>query len=52
MDIEALLGTIPTPGPDEMDRRRKFARRYALVFLRRGPAPRPMKLFISSTFST
>jgi len=40
MDIEGLLPSIPTPTAEEMDRRRTSARRYALVFLRRGPASR------------
>ncbi len=40
MDIEELLASIPTPTLEEMDSRRQLARRYTLVFLRRGPAPR------------
>jgi len=40
MDIQSLLDGIPTPGADVMAGRRQFARRYTLVFLRQGPAPR------------
>ena len=40
MDIESLLGSIPTPTPAEMEERRKFARPFTLVFLRKGPASR------------
>jgi uncharacterized protein YciI len=40
MDIQSLLDSIPTPSADDMAARRKFARRYTLVFLRQGPAPR------------
>jgi uncharacterized protein YciI len=40
MDIEALLERIPTPSAEDMDHRRRFARRYTLVFLRQGSAPR------------
>jgi uncharacterized protein YciI len=40
MDIQALLNSIPTPTPAEMAARRHLARRYTLVFLRLGPAPR------------
>lgn len=40
MDIEALLDSIPTPSAEAMAERRKFARRYTLVFLRQGPASR------------
>ena len=39
MDIHALLDGIPTPSAADMASRRKFARRYSLVFLRKGPAP-------------
>lgn len=38
MDIEALLASIPVPSAAEMADRRKFARSYTLVLLRRGPA--------------
>lgn len=40
MDIEALLDSIPNPSVEDMAGRRKFARRYTLVFLRQGPASR------------
>lgn len=40
MDIQALLDGVPTPGAADMDIRRESARRYTLVFLRMGPAPR------------
>ena len=38
MDIESLLGSIPTPSETDMADRRKLAQRYTLVFLRKGPA--------------
>ena len=40
MDIQSLLDSIPTPSAADMADRRQFARRYALVFLRQGPASR------------
>jgi uncharacterized protein YciI len=40
MDIQSLLDSIPTPGAADMASRRQFARRYTLVFLRKGPVPR------------
>ena len=40
MDIESLLASVPPPTPEYMQARRLSARRYTLVFLRRGPAPR------------
>jgi uncharacterized protein YciI len=40
MDIDALLDSIPNPSAEDMAHRRKFARRYTLVFLRPGPASR------------
>lgn len=40
MQIEALLNSVPTPSAEDMAARRKFARRYTLVFLRQGPASR------------
>jgi uncharacterized protein YciI len=40
MDVQAFLDNIPTPSAEYMAGRRQFARRYTLVFLRRGPAPR------------
>jgi uncharacterized protein YciI len=40
MDINALLESIPNPSVAEMEARRKFAQRYTLVFLHRGPASR------------
>ena len=39
MDIETLLASLPTPSAREMADRRQRARRYTLVFLRKGPAP-------------
>ena len=39
MNIQSLLDGIPTPSAADMARRRQFARRYTLVFLRKGPAP-------------
>jgi uncharacterized protein YciI len=40
VDIDTILSTVPTPTEDEMAARRQRARRYTLVFLRKGPAPR------------
>jgi len=40
MDIESLLASVATPTPEYMQSRRQMARKYTLVFLRRGPAPR------------
>lgn len=40
MDIDSLLASIPTPSEADMAERRESARRYTLVFLRKGPAPR------------
>ena len=40
MDIQSLLDSVPTPSAADMANRRKFAQRYTLVFLRKGPAPR------------
>ena len=40
MDIQTLLDSVPTPSVDDMAARRQFARRYTLVFLRKGPASR------------
>ena len=40
MDIQTLLDSVPTPSAADMASRRQFARRYTLVFLRKGPAPR------------
>ena len=40
MDIESLLSNLPTPSEGDLADRRKRARRYTLVFLRRGPASR------------
>ena len=39
MDIDSLLNSVPTPSPSDMAERRQLARRYTLVFLRKGPAP-------------
>lgn len=38
MDIAALLASVPAPTEEDMLRRRERARRYTLVFLRKGPA--------------
>jgi uncharacterized protein YciI len=38
VDIGSLLDSVPTPSAEDMARRRAFARRYTLVFLREGPA--------------
>lgn len=38
MDIETLLDSIPTPSAADMAGRRHLARRYTIVFLRKGPA--------------
>lgn len=40
MNIQSLLDSVPTPSAADMANRRQFARRYTLVFLRMGPAPR------------
>jgi uncharacterized protein YciI len=40
MDIESLLSSVPTPSAQDLAERRKLARRYTLVFLRKGPASR------------
>jgi uncharacterized protein YciI len=40
MDINSLLESIPTPSDADMAEHRKLAKRYTLVFLRCGPAPR------------
>ena len=40
MNIQSLLDSVPTPSAADMASRRQFARRYTLVFLRKGPAPR------------
>jgi len=40
MDIQSLLDGIPVPSEADMATRRQSARRYTLVFLRNGPAPR------------
>jgi hypothetical protein len=40
MDIQSILDSIPTLSAADMNSRRKFAQRYTLVFLRKGPAPR------------
>jgi uncharacterized protein len=40
MDIQSLLDSVPTPSAADMASRRQFARRFTLVLLRRGPAPR------------
>jgi len=39
-DIKTLLESLPTPTEAEMMERRKLARKYTLVFLRQGSAPR------------
>jgi uncharacterized protein YciI len=40
MGVQSLLDSIPIPSAADMDRHRQFARRYTLVFLRKGPADR------------
>jgi len=40
MNIQELLDGIPTPTEEEMTARRKFAKRFTVVLLRKGPAPR------------
>lgn len=40
MDLQALLDSLPTPNAADMSGRRQFARRYTLVLLRKGLAPR------------
>lgn len=40
MNIAELLASVPTPSADDMLARRSLARRYTLVFLRKGPADR------------
>ena len=40
MDIETLLAGAPTPTAAEVADHIRLARRYTLVFLRRGPASR------------
>ena len=40
MDIESSLNSIPTPSAADMAARRGLARKYTLVFLRKGPASR------------
>jgi hypothetical protein len=40
VDLQSLLESVPTPSEADMAGRRKSARRYTLVFLRNGPAPR------------
>jgi len=40
MNIHALLDGIPTPTEEEMTARRKFAKHFTVVLLRKGPAPR------------
>ena len=40
MDIQSLLESVLTPSEADMAGRRKLARRYTLIFLRQGPAPR------------
>ena len=38
MNIHSLLDSVPTPSAADMANRRQYARRYTLVFLRKGPA--------------
>lgn len=49
MNIQSLLQSIPTPTEAEMMERGKLARRYTLVFLREGPAPRNDEAFYEKT---
>jgi len=40
MDVKTLLESIPAPTLAEMEGRRKYAQRYTIVFLHKGPASR------------
>ncbi len=40
MDVDTLLPGVPTPDVKYLNKRIKIARRYTLVFLRKGPASR------------
>jgi uncharacterized protein YciI len=40
LNVEAVLAGVPMPTQEGMARRREWARRYTLVFLRNGTAPR------------
>src|SRR5512141_2789610 len=40
MDIASFLDSVATPSETDMVERWKLARKYTLVFLRMGPAPR------------
>lgn len=40
MDIEKLLESVATPSAADLESRKQLARRYTLVFLRKGPASR------------
>jgi len=40
MNIQSLIDSLPTPSVEDMANLREFARRYTLVFLRKGPASR------------
>ena len=40
MDVETLLAGVPTPDVGYLNKRKKLARRYTLVFLHKGPASR------------
>ncbi|MBK9925332.1 MAG: hypothetical protein IPP66_08555 [Anaerolineales bacterium] len=40
MNIQELLDSIPTPAEEEMVARRQFAKRFTVIFLRKGPASR------------
>jgi len=40
MDIDKLLASLPAPSAEDLEKRKQWAIRYTLVFLRAGPAPR------------
>lgn len=40
LDVEKLLASVPMPSAEDMQKRRKWARKSTLVFLRTGPASR------------
>ncbi|HWQ04158.1 MAG TPA: YciI family protein [Longilinea sp.] len=40
MDIDKLLASIPTPGVEDVEKRKQWAIQYTLIFLRAGPAQR------------
>ena len=40
MDVETLLNNAPTPSAEYVNARKRWARRYTLVLLHKGPASR------------